>query len=143
MSPGILISGKANHPTDLGRRACPPGRPGDRRRITPYVVEAGTNYARASPLISLRDMEVRSQDSEARMADAYALSKRLTSSSEVVRLLAASVAVSQVFRQNQVIATLLQRSLGHIHVSRLVRFATPTKSFSDVGRNRDCCSSHL
>ena len=35
------------------------------------------------PLISFQDMEVRSQESEARMVAAYAFSMRLTSSSRV------------------------------------------------------------
>ena len=47
---------------------------------------AGSNETKPSPLRSLRDMEVSSQEPDAGMADVYALSKRLTSSSEVVRL---------------------------------------------------------
>ncbi len=44
---------------------------------------------------------------------------------------------------DQVIATLLQGSLGHIHIARFVSFPTPTKSFGDVGWDGDRRSSHL
>src|SRR5438445_104709 len=55
----------------------------------------------------------------------------------------AGVAVSKILRQDQVVATLLQGSLGHIHIARFVSFPTSTKSFSNVGRDRDRRPSHL
>jgi hypothetical protein len=54
------------------------------RHFEPEVVKHLTRQG-LKPLISLRDMEVRSQESEVRMAAAYALSIRLTSSSMFVR----------------------------------------------------------
>ena len=51
----------------------------------PEAAQAQPQLAKASALISLRDMEVRSQESEARMAAVYAPRSLLTSSNAAER----------------------------------------------------------
>ena len=53
------------------------------------------------------------------------------------------IAVSKVLSQDQKIAALLDRSLGHIHEPSLVRFPTAAEPLGDVGRNGNRGATHL
>src|SRR3990172_6626058 len=53
------------------------------------------------------------------------------------------LAVSQILRQNQVIPAFLNRSLGHIHESDLVRSSSPTEPFRNISCDGDRRPSHL
>src|SRR5207247_3291487 len=54
-----------------------------------------------------------------------------------------SVSITEILRQDQIVAALLQRSLRQVHEAGLVQSAAPPESLGDVGRNRYCRPPHL
>jgi hypothetical protein len=53
------------------------------------------------------------------------------------------VAVAEVPGQDEVVAALLERSLGDVHEARLVLLATSSEPFRDIGWDRNCCPAQL
>jgi len=67
------------------------------------------------------------------MAEAYAFKSRLTSVEGLDE--SCGVSIPEVSRENQIVVTFLNRSLGDIHHPHFVSPASPPESLGNIGRN--------